>query len=215
MEKEFWLGKWERHEIGFHQAEYSPYLVKYWNKLATDKGTVFVPLCGKTKDMLFFVEQGHKVIGVELSEIACNEFFADNNIEYEVEQLDKLKLYKAKDLQIYCGDLFDLDPAILSDVSYVFDRASLIALPHEIRLRYVDFMDQHIGNAKYFLITIHFDNQEVGPPFAMNADMVTQYFGSRFAIEPIESKELPLEMARVHKGKITNFFVNCFFMHKR
>lgn len=53
MKKDFWLERWERKEIGFHQDEVNAHLRKYWQELhlVTDS-KVFVPLCGKSSDML-------------------------------------------------------------------------------------------------------------------------------------------------------------------
>jgi thiopurine S-methyltransferase len=60
MEKEFWLERWERQEIGFHQNEVNPHLLQHWQELNLEgnKG-VFVPLCGKSLDLLWLREQGH------------------------------------------------------------------------------------------------------------------------------------------------------------
>ena len=79
MKKEFWLERWERQEIGFHQSEINPYLCQYWNEVhAARESEVFVPLCGKSRDMLWLRKQGHTVLGVELSAIAAQAFFKEN-----------------------------------------------------------------------------------------------------------------------------------------
>ena len=76
MKKDFWLERWERGETGFHQNEINPYLIRDWQNLYPTHGSkVFVPLCGKTKDMIWLRQQGHLVIGVELSAIAAQDFF--------------------------------------------------------------------------------------------------------------------------------------------
>ncbi len=44
MEKDFWLERWEREEIGFHQDEVNPYLRQYWQELHLARDSVvFVP----------------------------------------------------------------------------------------------------------------------------------------------------------------------------
>ena len=76
MEHQFWHEKWEINELGFHQDNFNPPLVKHWRTLDIPAGSkVFVPLCGKSLDMLWLVEQGYEVFGVELSEIAAQSFF--------------------------------------------------------------------------------------------------------------------------------------------
>src|SRR5574340_1674544 len=79
MKKEFWLERWERSEIGFHQGEINPYLLRYWKELhPACAGEVFVPLCGKSLDMVWLRQQGCKVLGVELSPIAVEDFFRED-----------------------------------------------------------------------------------------------------------------------------------------
>lgn len=41
---------------------------------------VFVPLCGKSLDMIWLAQQGHEVIGVELSPVAVEDFFRENGL---------------------------------------------------------------------------------------------------------------------------------------
>ncbi len=65
MDKQFWIEKWHANEIGFHQEDVNPYLQTWWDKLQINPGgTVFVPLCGKSRDMLWLLKQGYKVIGI-------------------------------------------------------------------------------------------------------------------------------------------------------
>ena len=82
MEHDFWHKKWSDGKIGFHQAEINPYLQSYWQRMGLEgDGKVFVPLCGKSSDMLWLREQGHEVLGVELNASACEAFFSENDAE--------------------------------------------------------------------------------------------------------------------------------------
>ena len=76
MEKNFWLDRWENKEIGFHQNKANPLLTKNFEKLSLkDESRIFIPLCGKTLDIGWFLSKGYKVAGCELSEIAIKELF--------------------------------------------------------------------------------------------------------------------------------------------
>ena len=69
MDHNFWIERWNKQEIGFHQGDFDPALEKYWSRLNVPAGArVFVPLCGKSLDMLWFAQQGYGVVGAELSE---------------------------------------------------------------------------------------------------------------------------------------------------
>jgi len=84
MKKDFWLERWERAEIGFHQDEINPYLRRFWPELkVAHGGEVFVPLCGKSLDMVWLRQQGCYVLGVELSQIAVRDFFREQGMTPE------------------------------------------------------------------------------------------------------------------------------------
>ncbi|MEA2773553.1 MAG: thiopurine S-methyltransferase, partial [Acetobacteraceae bacterium] len=81
MQPEFWRDRWFRGQIGFHQPAVERYLEEHWADLDTVKGScVFVPLCGKSLDLLWLRDIGHGVIGVELSDIAVQAFCMENGI---------------------------------------------------------------------------------------------------------------------------------------
>ncbi len=80
MGKDFWLNRWNQNEIGWHQTEVEPALIEWATHLKP--GRILVPLCGKSLDMVWLRDQGFKVVGVELSAIACETFFRENNIAF-------------------------------------------------------------------------------------------------------------------------------------
>lgn len=175
MKKEFWLERWEREEIGFHQNEINPYLRQYWQELHAAKGgEAFVPLCGKSRDMLWLRKQGHEVLGVELSAIASQAFFSENGYSARRSAAGKFDLYEADGIRILCGDFFDLRKEDLARVSAVYDRASLIALPQDMRERYARHLTSILPPAtRILLITFDYPQHEMsGPPFAVSADEV-------------------------------------------
>ena len=80
-DNELWQQSWRDRDIAFHQHVVNPHLVKFWQNLRlTAADRVFVPLCGKSLDLLWLAEQGHPVIGVELSPLAVRAFFRENKL---------------------------------------------------------------------------------------------------------------------------------------
>lgn len=76
QDNHLWLDFWRDERSDFHQIAVNPLLNKFWPSLKLAHGSrVFVPLCGKSLDMLWLAQQGHEVIGVELSSIAVEDFF--------------------------------------------------------------------------------------------------------------------------------------------
>ena len=87
MDADFWHARWQENRIGFHLPETHHLLVRYWPVLQTVPGErILVPLCGKSLDMLWLLEQGCRVTGIEISRIAVEAFFAENRIEPVIEQ---------------------------------------------------------------------------------------------------------------------------------
>ena len=77
----FWHERWQKKETGFHQPAVNDLLQLYWPRLGLEAGSeVFVPLCGRSLDMVWLADQGHRVIGAELSQIAIDEFFAERGL---------------------------------------------------------------------------------------------------------------------------------------
>jgi len=179
MKRDFWLERWNRGEIGFHQDEVNPYLIKYWPQLNLSRGSiVFVPLCGKSRDMLWLREQGHNVLGVEVSTIAVQSFFSENGFSPLHTSKGKFDYCEANGIRILCGDFFDLGKNELAEVGAVYDRASLIALPPDMRGRYV----RHLANilppeTQILLVTLEYPEAEMqGPPFSVTSQEVTALY---------------------------------------
>ena len=96
-----WISRWENNKIGWHADQINRQLIEYLDQLNLSPGdTIFVPLCGKTKDMLFLLENQINVIGVEMSSIAAVQFFSENNLSYSISNLDGFILYEGDGIKI-------------------------------------------------------------------------------------------------------------------
>lgn len=179
MESKFWLERWEQRQIGFHQDQVNSHLSKFWPELNLARGSeVFVPLCGKTRDMRWLREQGHRVFGVELSDIAVQEFFEENDQVPDRSIVRRFNCYEADDIRLLCGDFFDLTGDDSVQVTGVYDRASLVALPPEMRDHYARHLVSILPPAtQILLVTFDYPQAEMqGPPFAVSSDEVQKLF---------------------------------------
>ena len=199
MNPSFWHERWQRNEIGFHQQEINAHLQDFWEQLAAPAGgLVFVPLCGKSRDLLWLRARGHAVLGVELSPIAVRDFFAENALAPQVRRQGAFERYEADGLVILCGDFFDLAPELLQGVAGVYDRASLIALPPELRTRYAEHSAAILpAAAGTLLVTMEYPQQEMsGPPFAVREEEVRRLYARRYAVTCLFSKDILAENPR-------------------
>ena len=193
MQKEFWHERWQLNQIGFHSKEVNLHLQKFWPALNIAPGRrVFVPMCGKSNDMLWLLGQGYQVIGVELSPLAVQAFFDENGLTATTSRLGKFNVSETDGLRIYCGDFFELTDNDLDGVSAVYDRASLVALPPEMRAAYAAQM-QHMlePGTKTLLVAFDYPQHEMqGPPFSVQAPEVQALYRSWCNVELLFTEDI-------------------------
>lgn len=215
MEKEFWLERWKREEIGFHEGEVNVYLPQFWSGLNVEQGAmVFVPLCGKSFDMQWLREQGYSVLGVELSNIAVQAFFSENGHVPVHSQSDKFEIFEASNIRILCGDYFDLVSAQLARVTAVFDRASMIALPPDMRKRYAQQLVNILpAQAKILFVAIDYPQAQMsGPPFAMGHDEIVALFGEYADIKQLAHNDVLEKNPRFKSRGLTSMQENVYLL---
>ncbi|MBZ0070980.1 MAG: thiopurine S-methyltransferase [Gammaproteobacteria bacterium] len=196
MDPSFWLARWEANEIGFHQPDINPYLPRYWPRLqAPHAGRVFVPLCGKSRDMLWLTGEGYRVIGVEISPIAVQAFFAESDLQPQVDADDRFRVHRTAEITLLEGDFFDLRQADLGHPVAVYDRASLIALPPEMRQRYArQLAALLLPGTPVLLITLDYPQAEMdGPPFAVTSAEVAELYAAHFSIAALPGQDILAE----------------------
>ena len=169
---EDWQARWTEGRIGWHEADGNTALKEYW-PARTNGWRVLVPLCGKSPDLTWLVHRGCDVSGIELSEIACNAFFEEQQLDYEVTSVGTLQCYAAVELplKIYCGDYFDYRAR---PFDAIFDRGSLVAFPADERPAYVSHTRTLLKIEAYqLLLALEYDQAAAdGPPWAVHADEV-------------------------------------------
>jgi thiopurine S-methyltransferase len=192
METSFWHQRWEKSDIGFHKSEVNPLLVSHFAKLDLPKGMrIFLPLCGKTRDFSWLLDNGYRVVGAELSELAINQLFRDLGIEPSISRIAEFDHYHAKDIDIFVGNFFDLTAEILGPVNAVYDRAALVALPSSMRNQYAIKLMQITNSAPQLLICYEYNQQLMdGPPFSIENAEVKKHYGDSFELVLAESRSV-------------------------
>lgn len=191
MNEEFWHQKWQSQDIGFNQPQPNQLMQRYFPSLKLTSGCrIFVPLCGQSIDMLWLAGQGYKVIGVELSQIACNTFFHEHKISFKITEINNFRLYRSDEITIFCGDFFKINGGILGKIDAVYDRAALIALPSEVRKAYsAHLIELMLPSSVMLLITTMYNQNEMqGPPFSVDGDEVAALY-SAFEINLLYSNQ--------------------------
>jgi thiopurine S-methyltransferase len=167
-DREEWFARWRDNRIGFHEGRPNTYLERHADRLDAGR-RVLVPLCGKSEDLAFLAGRGHPVVGVELVEDAVRAFFAEHDLTPRVTSRGPFTAYAAGAITILAGDIFDATADLLGPVDALYDRAALIALPPEVRSRYVAHLRALLpAGAAGLVITLEYPEDEMaGPPFSV------------------------------------------------
>lgn len=193
MDPEFWNARWREGRIGFHQQQVTPLLERHWDAIGVPAGArVFVPLAGKSLDMAWLAGRGHGVLGVELSELAVAQFFAEHGLAPEVSRSRLGIHHRAGAIELIVGDAFALDAATLADCAGVFDRAALIALPPSLRERYARGLYAALPpGCRGLLVTLEYPQREKsGPPFSVPEDEVRALYGRDWRVGVLERRDI-------------------------
>ncbi|MBI5007960.1 MAG: thiopurine S-methyltransferase [Nitrosomonadales bacterium] len=208
QDNHLWLEFWRDQRTDFHQSAVNPLLSRFWPGLGLAHGSrVFIPLCGKSLDMLWLAQQGHEVFGVELSPVAVEDFFRENKLHPVRTQMGAFTLWNDGKLSILCGDYFALTRSDIGHFDTVYDRAALTALPENIRGLYVAQLKRLVSDtAMVFLLTIedaaenatmnqaHGVDEEIRTLYTEGFEIDLAYVESVFEPDP-ESAGLPAKRA--------------------
>lgn len=192
MEPDFWHARWENSQIGFHEGNPNALLVKHLPRLSLAPGArIFLPLCGKTRDIFWLLSQGFKVAGAELSALAVEQLFAELGIAPVISAAGPLTHYSAPALDIFQGDIFDLSRQALGPVDAIYDRAALVALPASMRARYAAHLMDLTATAPQLLLCFEYDQSLVnGPPFSVAPEETRALYGAAYGVSLLESTPL-------------------------
>ena len=192
MDRTFWIERWQKHDIGFHQPKFQPALTKHWPAVNVAKGaTVLVPLAGKSLDMVWLAEQGHRVVGVELSELAVAEFFAERGQHPSVRRDGQFNVSFSDQIEIWQGDFFALSADDLPPIDAAYDRAALVAMPGDMQKRYAAKLAELVpANAPVLLVGLDYNQNEMqGPPFALPQSEIRTLLGPQFTVDVLDVRD--------------------------
>ena len=189
------------------------HLEKHWPGLGLARDSrVFVPLCGKSLDLLWLLGQGHSVAGVELSAVALESFCMEHGIPARRRALDRFDLYEAARLELYRGDFFELSRGLLKPFSAVYDRAALISWKPELRARYVAHMTALTSpGTQTLLISMEYPQAEMsGPPFSVTTDEVERLYARDHTIQVLAKEDVLTNEPRLRARGLTELHEVCY-----
>lgn len=189
MESDFWHDLWEANDTGWHLDTTNPFLQEFLSQLELKEDSrIFIPLCGKTIDIKWLLSKGHRIVGAELNENAIKELFVSLSLHPNIQNIGQLTLYSAKNIDIFVGDILELNKEILGKVDAIYDRGALVALPNEIRIKYTSLLKYIASAIPQLLISYEYDQNLIeGPPFSITKSEIKKHYGELYDIKLLKS----------------------------
>lgn len=193
-----WHQDWDENRHGRGQVK--KFLVDHIEKMTEGRtGLRFlVPCCGQSIEMKWLADQGHEVVGIEGVEKACENFYKNENLKYDVSGIQGIpegKLYKGESckVQIYNTDIFKLNENILGQFDAIFDRGAFVIVNFEDRPRYAALMKSVAkSKCKILLAVQEYDWKErtiKGPPRPAFRNDVEELYGKWCTIKELERSD--------------------------
>ncbi len=218
MHPDFWHQRWQDDRIGFHQDAVSPMLAAHWDAAQVAPGArVFVPLCGKSLDMPWLVARGHTVLGVEISPIAVRDFLNALDAAPEIHRSHYGLHHVAGPYELILGDAFALDSGVLAGCTGVYDRAALIALPPELRRRYVSELYGALpAGCRGLLVSLEYPQAEKdGPPFSVDETEIRGVFEPEWQVDLLERRDILAEEGGSVGENVSALHTVAYHLHRQ
>ncbi len=192
MQHDFWHRRWRKNEISFHEEDGNWLLKQYFNTLhLRPNSRVFVPFCGKTKDIGWLLSNNMQVVAVELDESAVIQLMQDLGGGEKIGVFSDFKHYQLPDLDVYVGDFFALNASILGKVDAVFDRGAMVALPLDLRQAYAPHLAKITVFCPQLLVCYQYQQALFdGPPFNVSHNEVKQHYAEHFVIDRLHHERV-------------------------
>jgi|SRR5690606_36953074 len=193
MEPGFWLERWRENRIGFHRDTPLPLLTRHWPSLGLSDGSrILVPLCGKSLDMVWLADAGHRVLGIELATAAIEQFFDERGLVPRVHAGPAGTHYVAGPWELVAGDAFAVPGDLLADCAGVYDRGAMVALPPQMRATYARTTWRRLpAGCRGLLVTLEYPPAEkAGPPFPVDEAEVQARLAPHWQVELLERRDI-------------------------
>ena len=171
--------------------------------------------------MLSLAEEGHRVVGIEWSKVAVEQFFEENNLEYTTQSCSiggtDIPMYKAKEkaVTIYCGDFLAFKQHKLGPFDCVLDYGSLVSFEPTLRTTYAEIINSFTKTGGRILLSVFDYEHSEHPtiPFAVTEAEVGVLYEKHFkqllqefdAKQTTDALELPHNAQLIQISNLSHF----------
>lgn len=215
MELSYWQSRWQNDNTGWHMNQVYPLLPDLWPRLSIKANAqVLVPLCGKSLDMKWLAEQGCQVTGVEISRKALKEFMEGVLAPFSTTSSHGFAIYKSKNIILWEGDFLKLPATGIATPDLIYDKASMVALPPDLRNDYAQkVLSLCSAHTKILLQTFEYKQAEMtGPPFSVDEKEIREYFGKRFFLQQLHEQSKIEELNKFQRRGLSSYLLEKVFL---
>ena len=214
--------QWQGDKLGWHKEDINPHLLKHINTILLSsnagnaypipKHNIFVPLCGKSIDLVYLATHTgiSNVVGIDIVRNAAVDF-ASEHTEFTIQEVDKqqckeeeddtnnkigkdtttsIQKFKGNKLTILIDDLFKMPTNNRYDI--IYDRASIVAIKPSLRQEYVNLMGTLLQPGGSILLvtldrrtTTSEEAKNDGPPFSLDEKEIRQLYETQNWVESV------------------------------
>ncbi|MDZ7681321.1 MAG: hypothetical protein U5J63_06285 [Fodinibius sp.] len=210
MEISYWQSRWHKDNTGWQMDEVYPLLPTLWNRRSLkSQARVLVPLCGNSPDLHWLAEQGHTVIGIDVSGKALRRTMRDHPAKFTEETSYGFTVYRSQQMELWEGDFLKLPARTITTPDVIYDKAAIVALPPEMRTTFAQkVMELSNPNTQLLVQTFEYEQHEMsGPPFSVGRNEIEQYYGDRFSITPVHEQSRLQDMAKFRQRGLSSYFI--------
>lgn len=177
---------------------------------------VYVPLCGKSLDMVYLAQAGHQVIGTDLATLAFEQFFQEQQLSPSTISRGRFRVHVDGPFTLLEGDAFKIDVQdVDGPVDAIYDRASLVAVDPKTRVDFVESLYRVLkpGGA-LLLIVFEYDQSKLdGPPWSVRDEDVRKLFHRFGTVSLLETRNEPVGPRFIEAG-ITSMVERAYWIEK-
>ncbi|XP_077517368.1 putative thiopurine S-methyltransferase [Amblyomma americanum] len=209
---DFWLDLWKLGRSTWQERGILKLLKDNQDVVLAGKrdAQVFLPLCGKANELKWFLDLGHRVVGVEFVEDCVSEYFTENNFEAEETTcpVAGCKVLQTLDrrLKIFVCSIFDFKRECAGPMDIVWDRSGFTAIPENDRPRYAAVLKSLLApDFSYGMWTVVYNAPSYkGAPRSAGDEALREHFGDTANLALVATSVEHHELFLGGRGPVTH-----------
>ncbi len=168
-----WQKHYDENDLAWDLGEVANPFVRLWEDKRLTPGTLIVPGCGQGHEVVYFVQRGFQVTGVD---------FSPGAVKLLLESLKSKNL----DAEVLHRNFFELEEAHNEAYDAMLEQTFFCAIHPDQRSAYVETVSRILKPGGQLFGLFYETGEEGGPPFNTTEADIRNHFSHAFDIERLE-----------------------------